>query len=192
MNEFSNEEKSKKVPANSKIKDIVFIGISAALIAVCSWISIPLPTVPITLQTMGVCLIAGLFGLKRGTLATAVYIALGALGVPVFSGFTGGVGIILGQTGGYIIGFIFTALIVGLASDKFKGRLLPLILSMVIGILVCYAFGTAWFAVVYAKSNEPASLLTILGWCVFPFLLPDAVKIAVAAVLANRLKKFVK
>ena len=192
MNEISNEEKSKKVPANSKIKDIVFIGISAALIAVCSWISIPLPTVPITLQTMGVCLIAGLFGLKRGTLATAAYITLGALGVPVFSGFTGGVGIILGQTGGYIIGFIFTALIVGLASDKFKGRLLPLILSMVIGILVCYAFGTAWFAVVYAKSNEPASLLTILGWCVFPFLLPDAVKIAVAAVLANRLKKFVK
>lgn len=192
MNEISNEEKSKKVPANSKIKDIVFIGISAALIAVCSWISIPLPTVPITLQTMGVCLIAGLFGLKRGTLATVVYIALGALGVPVFSGFTGGVGIILGQTGGYIIGFIFTALIVGLASDKFKGRLLPLILSMVIGILVCYAFGTAWFAVVYAKSNEPASLLTILGWCVFPFLLPDAVKIAIAAVLANRLKKFVK
>ncbi len=192
MNEISNEEKNKKVPANSKIKDIVFIGISAALIAVCSWISIPLPTVPITLQTMGVCLIAGLFGLKRGTLATAVYITLGALGVPVFSGFTGGVGIILGQTGGYIIGFIFTALIVGLASDKFKGRLLPLILSMVIGILVCYAFGTAWFAVVYAKSNEPASLLTILGWCVFPFLLPDAVKIAVAAVLANRLKKFVK
>lgn len=189
---FLMKKKSKKVPANSKIKDIVFIGISAALIAVCSWISIPLPTVPITLQTMGVCLIAGLFGLKRGTLATAVYIALGALGVPVFSGFTGGVGIILGQTGGYIIGFIFTALIVGLASDKFKGRLLPLILSMVIGILVCYAFGTAWFAVVYAKSNEPASLLTILGWCVFPFLLPDAVKIAVAAVLANRLKKFVK
>lgn len=192
MNEISNEEKNKKVPANSKIKDIVFIGISAALIAVCSWISIPLPTVPITLQTMGVCLIAGLLGLKKGTLATVIYIALGAIGVPVFSGFTGGVGIILGQTGGYIIGFIFTALIVGFASDKFKGRLLPLILSMVIGILVCYAFGTAWFAVVYAKSNEPASLLTILGWCVFPFLLPDAVKVAVAAVLANRLKKFVK
>lgn len=192
MNEISNEEKSKKVPANSKIKDIVFIGISAALIAVCSWISIPLPTVPITLQTMGICLIAGLLGLKKGTLATVIYIALGAIGVPVFSGFTGGVGIILGQTGGYIIGFVFTALIVGFASDKFKGRLLPLILSMVIGILVCYAFGTAWFAVVYAKSNEPASLLTILGWCVFPFLLPDAVKVAVAAVLANRLKKFVK
>ncbi|MGN0533539.1 MAG: biotin transporter BioY [Eubacterium sp.] len=192
MNEISNEEKNKKVPSNSKIKDIVFIGISAALIAVCSWISIPLPTVPITLQTMGVCLIAGLLGLKKGTLATVIYIALGAIGVPVFSGFTGGVGIILGQTGGYIIGFIFTALIVGFASDKFKGRLLPLILSMIIGILVCYAFGTAWFAVVYAKSNQPAPLLTILGWCVFPFLLPDAVKVAVAAVLANRLKKFVK
>lgn len=174
-----------------KILDLVYIGISAALIAVCSWITIPM-AVPITLQTMGVCLVAGLFGLKRGTLSILVYILLGAIGLPVFSNFGGGLGALLGSTGGYIIGFIFTAIIVGFASDKFKGKLLALIISMVIGIIVCYAFGTAWFAVVYAKSNEPASLATILGWCVIPFLIPDAVKIALAAVLTNRLKKFIK
>lgn len=179
-----------KKKTNSKITDMVYIGLSAAIIAVCSWISIPL-TVPITLQTMGVVLISGLFGAKRGTLSTLLYILIGAIGVPVFSGFKSGFGVLLGSTGGYIIGFIFTALIVGIVSDK-TNKLWALILSMVMGILVCYAFGTAWFAVVYAKTNEPASLATILGWCVIPFLIPDAIKIALAAVLTNRLKKFVK
>lgn len=174
-----------------KTLDLVYIGLSAALIAICSWISIPL-TVPITLQTMGICLIASLFGLKRGTLATVVYIILGAIGVPVFQGFTSGMSIIAGSTGGYIIGFIFTALIVGFASDKWNGKLVPLIISMVIGILVCYAFGTAWFAVVYARENTPATLSAILGWCVIPFLIPDAVKIVLASILTNRLKRFVK
>lgn len=179
-----------KKKTNSKITDMVYIGLSAAIIAVCSWISIPL-TVPITLQTMGVVLISGLFGAKRGTLSTLLYILIGAIGVPIFSGFKSGFGVLLGSTGGYIIGFIFMALIVGIVSDK-TNKLWALILSMVVGILVCYAFGTAWFAVVYAKTNEPASLATILGWCVIPFLIPDAIKIALAAVLTNRLKKFVK
>ena len=173
---MSEKAKETNTKNRNKILSIVYIGVSAALIAICSWIQIPL-TVPITLQTMGVCLVSGLLGLKRGTLATLVYIVLGAIGVPVFAGFSG---------------FIFTALIVGFASDKFKGKLIPLIISMVIGILVCYAFGTAWFAVVYNKANDPASLATILGWCVTPFLIPDAVKIVIAAILTNRLKKFVK
>lgn len=184
---MTEEKKKEKL----KTLDIVYIGLSAALIAICSWISIPM-TVPITLQTMGICLVSSLFGMKRGTLATVVYIILGAVGVPVFQGFTSGVGIIAGSTGGYIIGFVFTALIVGFVSDKCNGKLIPLIISMVIGILVCYAFGTAWFAVVYAKENTPATIGTILGWCVIPFLLPDAVKIVIASILTNRLKRFVK
>lgn len=187
---MENIKQSKK--KKFSVIDLVYIGVSAALLAICSWITIPLPSVPITLQTMGICLVAGLLGMKRGTLATIVFIALGAIGVPVFSEFTGGINIILGQTGGYIVGFIFTSLIVGFVSDKFKGKLVPLIISMIVGIAVCYAFGTAWFAVVYAKTNDPASILTILGWCVFPFIIPDIVKIAVAGILTNRLRKFVK
>ena len=174
-----------------KVIDIVYIGVLAAILAVCSWISIPL-TVPITLQTMGVCLVSGLLGAKRGTITTLVYILLGAIGVPVFSGFTSGLGILFGSTGGYIAGFIFTAIIVGIVSDKTKGKLLPLIISMIIGILVCYAFGTAWFAIFYAKQGTPETLGTILGWCVVPFIIPDIIKIVIAALLTNKLKRFVK
>lgn len=183
-----SEEKQKK---KFKTLDIVYIGLCAALIAICAWISIPM-TVPFTLQTMGVCLVAGLLGAKRGTIATLVYITLGAIGIPVFAGFSGGISAILGSTGGYIIGFIFTALIVGIVSDKFKGKLIPLIISMVVGVLVCYVIGTAWFAIVYAKEGTPATIGTILGWCVVPFIIPDLVKIIVAAILTNRLKRFVK
>lgn len=182
---------SEKNEKKFRTLDLAYIGLGVALIAVCSWISIPL-TVPITLQTLGVCMIAGLFGLRRGTLATFVYLLLGTVGVPLFAQFTGGIGIITGPTGGYLIGFIFTALIVGFVSDKWGEKLWAVILAMIGGVLVCYAFGTAWFAFVYAKSNEPASLVTILGWCVFPFIPFDAVKIIIAALLTNRLKRFVK
>lgn len=190
--EVIKETTEKKAKKKFKTIDIVYIGLFAALIAVCSWISIPL-TVPITLQTMAICLVAGLLGAKRGTITTVIYILLGLVGVPVFAGFSSGPAALLSPSGGYIIGFIFTALIVGIVSDKAKGKMLPLIISMVIGILVCYVFGTAWFAVVYAKQNETAATLkTILSWCVIPFLIPDAVKIAVASILTNRLKKFIK
>lgn len=174
-----------------KTIDMIYVGLAAAIIAVCSWITIPIGAVPITLQTMAVCLIAGLFGLKRGTLATVVYICLGAIGVPVFSSFKSGVGVLAGPTGGYIIGFIFTALIVGFVSDKTKGKLWCIVVAMIIGIAVCYAFGTAWFYI-YMQSKNPMSLGAVLSACVIPFLLPDAAKIVIAAVLTNRLKKFVK
>ncbi len=167
-------------------RDLALIAMGVALTAICSWISIPM-TIPFTMQTFAVCLIAALFGLRRGMWTVLCYILLGAAGVPVFSGFTGGVGILLGVTGGYIAGFLFTALIVGLAVRKF-GRGLPiLIISMILGILVCYAFGTAWFMTIYAAKTGPIGLGTALSWCVIPYLLPDAAKIVLASVLTGRL-----
>ena len=94
----------------SKTYDIVYIGVFAVIMAICSWISIP-TTVPFTLQTFGVFIAVGVLGGKRGSLAVLVFIILGAIGIPVFSGMTGGVGILLGSTGGYIIGFLFSALV---------------------------------------------------------------------------------
>lgn len=172
--------------------DIAFIGIFAAIIAVCSWISIPL-TVPVTLQTMAVCIAAGLLGTKKGTLTVFIYILLGLIGVPVFSGFTSGVGVLFGATGGYIIGFIFTALIVGIMV-KFLGRKIWVYaVSMIIGIAVCYIFGTVWFIVVYNNSNsEAVSVSAALGMCVVPFIIPDLIKIAIATALCVRLNKYVK
>ena len=93
-----------------KTRDIAYIAFFAVVIAVCSWISIP-TVVPFTLQTFAVFLTMGVLGGKRGTLAVLVYILMGTLGIPVFSGFTGGIGIIAGTTGGYIVGFIFSALL---------------------------------------------------------------------------------
>jgi biotin transport system substrate-specific component len=171
-------------------RDIAMIAMSVALIAVCSWISIPM-TVPFTMQTFAVCLVTALLGLRRGMWAVLCYILLGAVGAPVFSGFKGGISVLLGPTGGYILGFLFTALIVGLAVQKF-GRSVPvLICAMAAGILVCYAFGTAWFMYVYARKTGPISLGTALAWCVLPYLLPDAAKIALAVVLVRRLSPFV-
>ena len=180
-----------KKKTNSKITDMVYIGLSAAIIAVCSWISIPL-TVPITLQTMGVVLISGLFGAKRGTLSTLLYTLIGAIGVPVFSGFKSGFGVLLGSTGGYIIGFIFTALIVGLMVHFLGKKVWVYALSMVIGIAVCYAFGTAWFVIVYTKNVEAITLSKALGMCVTPFIIPDLVEIAVATALCAKLNKHIK
>lgn len=170
------------------IKDMALIAMFAAIIAVCSWISIPL-TVPITLQTFAIFVAAGLLGLRRGTLSVVLYMLLGAVGLPVFSGFNSGAGVLLGTTGGYIIGFLFTALIVGFAADRWGRKLWVLAAAMVVGLAVCYAFGTAWFINVYARNTGEIGVASALGMCVVPFLIPDAVKIAAAVMIVSRLDK---
>lgn len=190
-----SETVSSTVANRSKFKmttaDIAVVAVSTALIAVCSWISIPL-TVPITLQTFAVFAVAGLFGMKRGTLAVLVYLLLGGIGVPVLAGMTGGLDKIIGLTGGYLLGFVFIALIVGFVSDKFERKALPMLLAMLLGLAVCYAFGTAWFMFVYARTSGAVGLGTVLGWCVIPFIIPDCAKIACALVVSNRVGKYVK
>ena len=185
-------------PANSKpdnlrhtsaAYDVVYAALFAVLIAICSWISIP-ATVPFTLQTLGVFLTVSVLGGRRGTLSVLVYILLGAIGLPVFSGFTGGIGILLGNTGGYIIGFLFSALTMWLISHLAgSGRIVQAV-SMLAGLLVCYAFGTAWFMIVYTRGNGPVSLAVVLGWCVIPFIIPDLIKIAVALLIGSRIRKY--
>jgi biotin transport system substrate-specific component len=179
---------------NDRLKtvDLAYIGVFAAIIAVCSWLQIPFGAVPVTLQTFAVCAAAGLLGAKRGLLSVLSYILLGLIGVPVFSGFNAGAGVLFGVTGGYIIGFIFTALIVGLAVDKLGKKLWVYAAFMLLGVLVCYAFGTAWFIVVYTKKAEAITIGGALSMCVLPFLIPDAIKIALAAALCKALGKRIK
>ena len=171
------------------VQDVVFIGVFAALMAVFSWISIP-TVVPFTLQTFGVFLALTLLGGKRGTLAILVYILLGAVGLPVFSGFTGGIGRLLGTTGGYIFGFLATGLIYMLYEKLAEKKSLGLeALVLLAGLFACYVLGTAWFMVVYAGSKGAVSLGTVLGWCVIPFILPDLVKLALALAVGRRIRK---
>lgn len=174
----------------SKTYDIVYIAVFTVLMAICSWISIPL-TVPVTLQTFGVFMAVNVLGGKRGTMAVLVYILLGAVGIPVFAGFTSGIGVILGSTGGYIVGFLVSALVMWLIEKYFGRKPVVQIVSMVLGLVVCYAFGTAWFMVVYARTAGAVELMTVLGWCVIPFVIPDLVKIALAFVVSGRIRKHV-
>lgn len=167
-------------------RDLSRVAMGVALIAVCSWLSVPM-TVPFTLQTFAVCLLAALFGLRLGLWTVVCYLLLGAAGAPVFAGFSGGIAALLGPTGGYLVGFLFTALAVGLAVERLGRKLTVLIAAMALGILLCYTFGTAWFVLVYTRSSGPITVGAALGMCVLPYLLPDAVKIALAAILTKRL-----
>ena len=181
------------MPQKTKLnnKDIVLISLSVTLIIICSWISIPL-MVPFTMQTFAVFTIIGLLGTKRSTIAILIYIFIGAIGIPVFSEFTGGLGRLLGSTGGYIIGFIFTALISGFIIDKLGKSSIAMIFSMIIGLLTCYLFGTAWFIYIYTNTTDPIGIMTALSWCVFPFIIPDLLKISLAVLIVKRVSKYIQ
>lgn len=178
-------------PAGLTTREITYIAICAVLLAACSWISIP-TVVPFTLQTFGVFLVLLLLGGKRGFLAILTFILLGAAGAPVFANFTGGVGILFGSTGGYILGFLFTALIYWALDTALRDNPAAQIAGLLLGLFVCYVFGTAWFMLVYARQSGPIGLATALGWCVLPFLVPDLVKLALAWTLSKTLRKYVR
>lgn len=191
MENQTAESKAKKRKKFTTL-DMAYIGIFAVIIAVCSWISVPL-TIPVTLQTMAVCITAGLLGAKRGVLTVIAYFLIGLVGVPVFSNFSAGVGQLMGPTGGYLIGFIFTALIVGAATELFGDKVLVYAVSMIVGIAVLYAFGTAWFIIVYNRGNADAVTLSgALSMCVVPFIIPDLIKISLATFFCKTLKKHIK
>ena len=174
----------------SKTYDIVYIAVFAVIMAICSWISIP-AAVPFTLQTFGVFIAVGVLGGKRGSLSVLVFILLGAIGIPVFAKFSGGIGVLAGPTGGYIIGFLFSALLMW-AMEKLPGKKSVMqIVSMIAGLIVCYAFGTVWFVIVYGRMNGPIGFTAALASCVVPFIIPDIIKIALAYVLSRKLRKYV-
>lgn len=168
------------------ILTVTSVALSVAILTVCSWISIPLGPVPFTMQTFAIFLIAGLFGWKMGLSSVVIYILLGAIGIPVFSGFKGGVAALLGPTGGYIIGFIATALIIALFKSFKKGSTLLMAVGMVLGLAVCYAFGSVWFYYVYTNGGNEITMLGVLSLCVIPFLIPDLVKLVIAVIIVNR------
>lgn len=174
-----------------KVKSLVHVAVMAALITLCAWITIP-TVVPFTLQTFAIFLAVGILGGKLGSLSVLVYLLLGAVGLPVFSGFSGGIGRFAGVTGGYLIGFLLIPLVMWGAQTLFGKGPVVFVLSAVVGLAVCYAFGTAWYMAVYTRSNGAVALGTVLGWCVVPYIIPDLVKIGLAVGLSNRLQKHIR
>ena len=179
------------VKRNYNTLDLVYTALGAVLIAVCSWISIP-TTVPFTMQTFAVFFVLLALGGKRGTMSILVYILLGAVGMPVFAQFASGMGVLLGSTGGYIVGFLFTGLIYWFAAGIFGKKRWVQIASLLVGTAVLYAFGTAWFLLFYARTGQAVGIGAALAWCVIPFIVPDLIKMALAFMIARRLGPVLK
>ena len=168
-------------------RDMAFIAAMSAMIAVCAWITLPL-AVPFTLQIFGVFLALRLLGGKKGTLSIVVYILLGAVGLPVFSGFQGGPGALTSPTGGYIAGFV----LIGALYWAFEKHLHSTVLSeaaLLAGLIVCYAFGTVWFCLVMNGRGRDISFVSGLSTCVVPFILPDLAKLLFSRLTAVQLKR---
>ena len=173
------------------VKDMVLIALFTVLLAICAWISIP-AAVPFTLQTMGLFITMGLLGGKRSVFAVLTYLLLGMVGIPVFSGFRGGFGMVMGITGGYLIGFIFAVLVYWLITVRSGQKLWLMVTGMAAGLLVDYAFGTAWFMLFYAKAYGAIGLWAALSMCVIPFLIPDLIKLVLAVTIVKTIPERVK
>lgn len=167
-----------KLQWKSRLHRMVVAGVFAALLAVLSQISIPLPTgIPVTLQTFAVALCGFALGPGLGAAAVGVYLALGAVGIPVFAGFSGGIGSFVGMTGGYLWAFLPMAFLCGLGARQ-KNRALALTVGF-LGLVICHLCGSFQFALVSAVSPWNAFLLASA-----PYLLKDAASLVVAYLAA--------
>ena len=172
-----------------KVRNMALCGLFTAVLAICAWISVPMGDTVITLQTFGIFLTLGLLGGKRGTVTVLVYLLLGAIGAPVFSGFRGGLGALLGTTGGYIFGFMSTSILYWMMTSIKDTPRIRLI-AMVLGLLLCYICGSWWYMTRYLADGQVTLTLVLLK-CVVPYLIPDAIKLTLAWILTSKLKRFV-
>lgn len=165
---------------------LTFTALMAAVMCILGPMAVPIGAIPISLTNLVVCLAAWMLGPRLGALSVVVYLMLGAVGLPVFSGYAGGLAKLLGPTGGYLIGFAVQAAIGGWAVERSHGHPVWSGLGMAAGIAVCYAFGTAWFIV-----QMGCTLPYALGVCVLPFIPFDLLKVVISSgigsVVRNRL-----
>ncbi|HOD31247.1 MAG TPA: biotin transporter BioY [Smithellaceae bacterium] len=177
------------MPADRKpIKGIVYAALFGALTAAGAFIIIPVPPVPITAQTFFLNVAASLLGGPLGATSQFIYVMLGVVGVPVFAGGKAGLGVLFGPTGGYLIGFIVAAFVIGiLAKMKKDTGVFWYIFSMFIGMVIIDAFGTIQLSLVAALSLKKA-----FGVGVLPFLPGDITKIVLAAIVSSKLKGRIK
>ena len=172
-----------------KARNMALCGLFAAILTVCAWISIPVGDMVITLQTFGIFLTLGLLGGRYGSVTLLVYLLLGAVGAPVFSGFRGGLGALLGTTGGYIFGFMLTCLFYWLITSR-KDSPRTRLAAMVLGLGLCYLCGSWWYMTRYLEAGAVTFGMVMIK-CVVPYLIPDAIKLTLAWLLTGKLKRFV-
>lgn len=172
--------------AKHSIYTLAMIAVMTAVTCILAPLSISIVPIPISFTNLAIYFALYLLGWKKGTVSYLVYLLIGIVGLPVFSGFAGGIGKFLGPTGGYIVGFIPMAIIAGILIDRFKNSWIHL-LGMLAGTAVCYAFGTAWYCLQTGSAIVPA-----LGLCVFPFIPGDLVKMIAAMLLGPVIRERIR
>ena len=160
-----------------------------ALLCLCAWLAVPVGDIYITMQTFGICITLLLLGGKYGSISIFAYLLLGAVGLPVFSGFRGGMGVLLGPTGGYIWGFWISALVYWLFTALFKDNFPVRLISLCLGLVLCYLLGSLWYMDTYLQGQ---TLAIVLIKCAAPYILPDACKLTLAFTLSDKLKNHIK
>lgn len=173
------------VMRNKVIKEIVLIAIYIALLCVFSWTSIPF-VIPFTLQTFMIFVIGFTLSTRSALLTIIIYLLLGVIGVPVFSGFGSGISYILGPTGGFLISFVIQILFISLLSKKNETTIYKIVISL-ISLFICYSIGLLWFMFVY---QTPLPFFDALSKVVLPFIVPDIVKMILALIVSKRLKAY--
>lgn len=173
-----------------RIHHITMVGMCVTLITLCSWIYLPM-AIPFTLQTLGVFTVLGLLGGRLGSIAVSIYLLMGGIGIPVFSGFRGGIGHILQPTGGFLVGFLLASLTYWLITNLFLRFKYKRALGMVLGQIACYITGTVWFIAVNSQANNVISVGAALITCVLPFILPDILKIGMALILSKKISAWI-
>ncbi len=166
---------------------MAYIALFTAVTCILAPLSVPVGPVPISLTNLVIYFSAYILEWKRGTISYILYLLIGMVGLPVFSGFTGGVSKLAGPTGGYLIGFIFMALLCGGVADLCSGKRVPFVLAMVVGTITAYLFGTVWFCF-----STGSTVMAALGVCVFPFIPGDMLKMAAAAAFGPMVKRQLK
>ena len=174
----------RKERMNSKTRNMTVCAIMAALMCILGPMSVPIGPIPISLTNLVIYLTVYLLGTKKACISYLVYMLLGAVGLPVFSGFAGGIGKLAGPTGGYLVGFIFMTIICGVIMERVQRKAIPTWLGMVLGTLVAYLFGTVWFVV-----QTQSAIMYALTACVFPFIPFDLIKITIAILLGKAVRK---
>lgn len=172
-----------------KLNSLVLIALFSAVISVSSFISIPFITLPITMQSLSIALSLLLLGGKRGTFSITIYILIGLVGVPVFSGFQSGIGAIGGVGGGFIIGFLILALVFWFVELIFGKSKIVKIVGYSIGHILLYLCGSIWYFIFFTSGDDFFSVLLTV---VIPYILPDIIKFAVAFLIYYRLSKKIK
>lgn len=172
-----------------KTTKMIYIAVMTVFMAICSWITIP-GIVPFTLQTFALYFGLWILGGKYTTYSLILYIIMGCVGVPVFSGFKGGVGVIIGPTGGYIVGFILLTGIMWIYEKITKKESDVVKISLIIiGTLLCYLCGLMWYMYVSGVPFGKEGFVSVMMICVVPYMIPDALKIVLAKIVGKRVNK---